>query len=72
VIPHYRFDCLEPAHAGHLDVHRDEVRLEPLDLRDRVHAVARGAGESEPVGPVHNVGNDPPHEGAVVCYQNGR
>ena len=67
-------DRAEPIGLGHLEVHRDDVGRELVNLAHRVEAVARGGDDAErPVaaGAAEDVGEDAPHQGAVVHDEDG-
>ena len=64
-------DRAEPIELGHLEVHRDDVGRELVHLAHRVEAVARGGDDAERPVAAEDVGEDAPHQGAVVHDEDG-
>ena len=68
-------DVAERLHAvelRHLDVERDDVRIERVDLPQRVESVARRTHHAKVGRRIHDLADQSPHEGAVVHDEDGR
>ena len=62
----------EAVELGHLDVERDDVRLQRLHLLQRVEPVARGADDAKLAGALDELRDELAHEGAVVDDEHRR
>ncbi len=62
----------ESVELGHLDIECHDVRIQRMDLPQRVASVTSGAGDAELARRAHQLGHELAHERAVVHHQDGR
>jgi hypothetical protein len=70
IFSHDAPDCFDAVHAGHLDIHRHDVRFQSLDLLNRLLAVSGHTGNCDSGVAGQHRRQSFAHEGRVVDDQH--